>query len=196
MSEIGGLRERKKQATWRTIHNVATDLFLERGYEAVSVDDIAEAANVAPSTFFNYFTAKESVVFDPDPMDSLTVRTLLAARPENEPLWTTITEVLLGYMTSLGSRLATQKQLRATSPTLRASGREVGDRIRDELLEWTATNRPGVPALESALVINLAMGAVLAAYAVWQPEASLDAFLAMARHCVDRAGDGAKRGVR
>ena len=58
-----GLRERKKQQTRDTIVRVAIDLFHERGFEATTVADIAEAADIAPRTFFAYFDTKEAVVF-------------------------------------------------------------------------------------------------------------------------------------
>src|ERR1700751_5356150 len=118
MTEGPGLRDRKKLETWRLIHDAAATLFLQRSYETVSVDDIARAANVAQSTFFNYFTTKESVVFDPDPADLMMVRGLLAGRPAGEELWTSLVEVLIGYLTLMDSRLVTQRKLKNSSPVL------------------------------------------------------------------------------
>ncbi|MEV4010026.1 TetR family transcriptional regulator [Nonomuraea angiospora] len=57
-----GLRERKKEQTRRRIAEVALRLFDERGYDAVTVNEIAEAAGVAKVTLFNYFPTKDCLV--------------------------------------------------------------------------------------------------------------------------------------
>jgi AcrR family transcriptional regulator len=59
-----GLRERKKRATRETILVQAMALFGEHGYDAVTVADIARAAGVSEKTVFNYFPAKEDLVFN------------------------------------------------------------------------------------------------------------------------------------
>jgi AcrR family transcriptional regulator len=58
-----GLRERKKLRTRETIVTVATRLFVEQGYEATTTAQIADVAEVSPSTFFKYFPTKADVVF-------------------------------------------------------------------------------------------------------------------------------------
>ncbi|MCC6830532.1 MAG: TetR family transcriptional regulator [Thermoleophilia bacterium] len=61
-----GLRERKKAQTRRTISDVATRLFMERGFDAVTLAEVAEAAGVSVKTIFNYFGSKEDLYLDRD----------------------------------------------------------------------------------------------------------------------------------
>jgi AcrR family transcriptional regulator len=59
-----GLREQKKQATRRQIADVASAMFLVRGFDNVTVAEVAEAANVSKMTVFNYFPRKEDLYLD------------------------------------------------------------------------------------------------------------------------------------
>ncbi|MDG4862572.1 TetR/AcrR family transcriptional regulator [Streptomyces sp. T-3] len=59
-----GLRERKKRQTRQHISDVATGLFLARGFDAVTVAEVAEAADVSVNTVYNYFPAKEDLFLD------------------------------------------------------------------------------------------------------------------------------------
>lgn len=61
-----GLRELKKQRTRKAISDLATQLFLDRGYNSVTTAEIAELAEVSVPTLFKYFPTKESLVFDED----------------------------------------------------------------------------------------------------------------------------------
>jgi AcrR family transcriptional regulator len=62
--EASGLRERKKRLMRQQLSDTATQMFLERGFDAVRVTEIAEACGVSEKTVFNYFPTKESLILD------------------------------------------------------------------------------------------------------------------------------------
>ncbi|MFC4007773.1 TetR/AcrR family transcriptional regulator [Nonomuraea purpurea] len=78
---MAGLREQKKERTRQRISEVALRLFDERGYEAVTVNEIAEAAGVAKVTLFNYFPTKDCLVLDAVKDDTAAV---VAGREEGQ----------------------------------------------------------------------------------------------------------------
>lgn len=79
-----GLRERKKLKTRMAIRDATYALIKEQGYDATTVEQIADRAEVSPSTVFRYFPAKEDIVLT-DEYDSL-VEGLLRERPAHEPV--------------------------------------------------------------------------------------------------------------
>ncbi len=81
----GGLRERKKARTRAAIREHALRLFREQGYQATTVEQIAAAAEVSPSTFFRYFPTKEDVVLQDD-MDTMMAEAFARQPPELSPI--------------------------------------------------------------------------------------------------------------
>src|SRR5712692_10233594 len=89
---IIGLRERKKQKTRESIQRTALRLFEKQGYEETTIEQIAAAVEISPSTFFNYFPTKEDVVLY-DAYDPMLAK-LLLERPAGEPLSISLRRVL------------------------------------------------------------------------------------------------------
>lgn len=87
-----GLRERKKQKTRDAIQHEAMRLFAKQGYEQTTIEQIAAAVDISPSTFFNYFPSKEDVVLY-DAYDPILAK-LLSERPADEPLSISFRHVL------------------------------------------------------------------------------------------------------
>ncbi|MEV0322746.1 TetR/AcrR family transcriptional regulator [Streptomyces sp. NPDC050658] len=87
-----GLRERKKLKTRIAIREATYALIREQGYEATTVEQIAEAAEVSPSTVFRYFPTKEDIVLT-DEYDPL-LEAELRARPADEPVGESLRQVL------------------------------------------------------------------------------------------------------
>src|SRR5882757_5137760 len=104
--EATGLRERRKRATRQLLIDTATAMFLEHGFDAVTVAQIAEVCEVSPTTVFNYFPTKESLVLDlPD--DLLAALRAALADPETTPL-EGLARILAGELDNLTSWLDAQ----------------------------------------------------------------------------------------
>ncbi len=99
------LRERKKLATRRALRRVALDLVAERGFSHVTVEDIAEAADVSPRTFFNYFPSKEAALFGADPDRTQALRERLLAESPGASALEALRIVLVGEARALTEEL-------------------------------------------------------------------------------------------
>ena len=96
---MASLRDRKKARTRAELRQHALRLFAERGYDATTVDDIADAAVVSRSTFFRYFGSKEDVVLADD--DDERFRDAFAAQPPGTALLDALTGALRAAVSDL-----------------------------------------------------------------------------------------------
>lgn len=152
MSEELGLRERKKRQTRERIANAAWELFLDHGFEGVSVAAIARRADVSEATVFNYFPTKEDLVFHR--MTDFEERMLEAvrARPAGDTVAVAFGRFVLDPRGLVGSDdpradadLGAALRIVTASPALLARERELLERYAGRLAPQIADER-GLPA--------------------------------------------------
>ena len=117
-----GLRERKKVKTRLAIREHAMALFKDQGYDKTTVEQIAAAAEVSPSTFFRYFPSKEEVVLQDD-YDALLIAAFHAQQVDVPPLRAlrnAISEVFLSMPEGQQAQEAERVRLMTEVPELRA----------------------------------------------------------------------------
>lgn len=145
---MGELRESKKRETRERISDVATALFFERGFDAVTVDEIAAAARVSKVTVFNYFPRKEDLHLDRNPDVKVLLHEALATKPKGQSP--------IEALRRLAHRLCEEKhpfayvdgeilrwwRVVAASPSLRARVREMGDEAASTLAHELAGPKP------------------------------------------------------
>jgi AcrR family transcriptional regulator len=166
----GGLRERKKARTRASIREHALRLFREQGYHATTVEQIAEAAEVSPSTFFRYFPTKEDVVLQDD-FDVITLAAFERQPAELSPIAAFRAAWAETYAALTEEELAGLEETSAMTmaiPELRARAVDELSRTIDVIAEVTArrTGRdPGDFAVRN--LVGAIIGVVLSATMPW-----------------------------
>jgi AcrR family transcriptional regulator len=173
----GGLRERKKARTRAAIREHALRLFREQGYHETTVEQIAEAAEVSPSTFFRYFPTKEDVVLQDD-FDVLATGAFEAQPAELGPVaaFRAAAARMFGALTPEElARFRETTALTLTVPEVRARALDEFARTIDEIAASVA-RRTG-RATDDFAVRNLAgalIGVIMAATMPWAEQPAED----------------------
>ena len=163
-------RARKKAATKLSIQEHALRLFVEKGYDATTVDEIAAAAGVSHMTFFRYFPRKEDVV-EYDEYDPL-LEDLIAARPTDEPPLTALhAAIRVGLEAILETdrdALLIRTRLVLHNPVLRARNLVAQDNTRD-LFARALARRAGLaePDFATTVLASAALAAIGVAIQTW-----------------------------
>ena len=155
-----GLRERKKLKTRATIQREAMRLFLEKGFEETTIEDIAEAVEISPSTFFNYFPSKEDVVFE-DEFDPLVIAAFDAQPVDTNPvrrLRIAMRAVFGNLNPEQETMLRRRMQLLATTPELRGAMLSQFSLLVDQIAHLLA---PRVGRKQEDFAVHNISGAVL-----------------------------------
>jgi AcrR family transcriptional regulator len=186
------LRERARRRTREEIREAAVALFLERGFAATSVEDVAAAAGVSRSTFFRYFAAKDEVLFRSEPDPASAVRDLLAAAPPGPALDQVRDAVLQVQLHATPPRLVRQiAELVEREPALAAANERLVASLADVIAEHLA--RRGVDPERADLLAGAVLGALRraqrkAARGEGDPAALVQAAFAAVAPAVDAAG--------
>jgi AcrR family transcriptional regulator len=155
-----GLRERKKARTRASLREHALRLFREQGYQATTVEQIAAAAEVSPSTFFRYFPTKEDVVLQDD-MDTRMVEALERQPAGLGPITaarTATREVFASYSAADLDLIQEITTLTVTVPEVRARALDEFARTIQVMSEALA-ERSGRPADD--LAVRTTAGAII-----------------------------------
>lgn len=126
-----GLRERRKQETWQAISDIATEMFAARGFDGVTISQVAEAAGVAKMTVTNYFPRKEDLVFDRAETIVRSLSDVVAGRAPGESMLAAIrrdyAERIARADVTLGLSSPAFARMIEDSPVLTGRGREIAD---------------------------------------------------------------------
>ncbi|WP_374193563.1 TetR/AcrR family transcriptional regulator [Streptomyces sp. BSE7-9] len=189
-----GLRERKKTKTREAIRGATYALVAERGYDSMTIEQIAERAEVSPSTVFRYFPTKEDIVITDEYDEPLLAE--LAARPADEP-WTDSVR----YVIRKAVHLAVTEQPEITTlrarlmlevPAVRARMREtltgIGRTLADAIAGRTGLDPDGLEVRVHAMAL---VGGLLEATMYWAEHGHREDYAGL----VDRAIDVIEHGL-
>jgi AcrR family transcriptional regulator len=166
----GGLRSRKKEKTRRAIEDAALELFAEHGYEATTVNQIAERAEVSTATFFRYFGTKQEVIFGEGGDEFADLRRAVVECPAGEDDLSAVRYAIHAdwAYTLDAERTSRQARAAASSPLLRGLSFDLGLRWQRAISEGLAQRRQlESPDRRCDLVATVAFGVLSNGVNVW-----------------------------
>ncbi|MEV7728892.1 helix-turn-helix domain-containing protein [Streptomyces sp. NPDC087917] len=186
MTNPVGRRERKKAATRQALADAALNLFLARGYDAVTLHEIAEAADVSTTTLLKYFPGKEALVFDEEADQEAG---LVAAVRDRDP-GATIPQALCGYVKRVRVRAADSDvryadffRLVSTTPALGDYAHRMWMRHQDALAHAIAVDTGAPPDdPRSAALARFALETSAFAHRADDPERAVDIAFDLLEH--------------
>ena len=168
-----GLRERKKVQTRQQVMYAAIRLFTERGFHDVTVEEISDAANVSPSTFFRYVDSKAGAVFGFADERLAQLQRMLEDRPAGTTVLDTVHEFWLGFAPDIladSDVYRGQMALTDRYPPVAAERARVFDKGRALVAEFLRREDPARPSHTVEMLAALSMSAGFTAQRVWHDE--------------------------
>jgi AcrR family transcriptional regulator len=170
VAALVGRRERKKQQTRAALRSAAVRLVGQRGLDAVTIEDITEAADVSPRTFSNYFASKEDALTAPDPDRLSRLRAELAARPAEETPLQALRAVLVADTEALARRRDEwMRQIAVVKSDPRLMAAQAGSwLVLERDLAAGLAARPDVDDLQAQVVAAVGVAALRVAVRRWK----------------------------
>src|SRR5256884_102120 len=190
-----GLRERRKRLTAAELEAAALRLFGERGFDAVTVDDIAAEADVSRRTFFRYFASKEDVLLADHFAQLARLRAAMADRPSDEPILTALRNAILSMTGDFEDRkemVILRGRIMRNTPSLQARSL-VHQRAWEDAMQEMVAERlhvdPNVD-LRPGVVAATALAAMRVAFTNWLVAGATGDLIAMTAEALDLLGGG------
>jgi AcrR family transcriptional regulator len=190
-----GLRERRKRLTAAELEAAALRLFGERGFDAVTVDDIAAEADVSRRTFFRYFASKEDVLLADHFVQLARLREAITARPPDEPVLTALRNALLSMSSDFEDRkemVILRGRIMRETPSLQARSL-VHQKTWEEAMQQMVAERLGVdPTLDlrPGVVSATTLAAMRVAFQTWLSSGAKGDLIAMTAEALDLLDGG------
>lgn len=156
VTSTAGRRERKKQRTREALVDAAFRLFQQKGFEATTVEEIADEVDVSSRTFFRYFASKEDVVLTFQEEQFTTMLEELAARPASEPVITALRRAAVSVLRACEEgdygfdpeRFGCLQQMMESSPAVFGRSLEHGQKKQAEITRVIAERMGVDPAVD------------------------------------------------
>lgn len=151
-----GRRERKKQRTREALIDAAFRLFQQKGFDATTVEEIADEVDVSSRTFFRYFASKEDVVLTFQEEQFTTMLEALAARPASEPVMTALRNAAVSVLRACEDgeygfdpdRFGCLQEMMESSPAVFGRSLEHGQKKQAEITRVIAERMGVDPAID------------------------------------------------
>jgi AcrR family transcriptional regulator len=195
------LREQRRERNAREIQQAAMSLFAERGYAAVTVEDIASEAGISERTFFRYFASKDHLLVAEAGRRIEVIHESLTEQDDTLDAWQALRNAVLHQSTSedqVGRSAAIWAQLTKEAPALLAKMIMHGALEGTHNIEIELARRLGVPETDPLpdVMMSVTLAAMQSAYLRWLDDEGPGSLADLTAEALDLVGVGLAQAVR
>jgi AcrR family transcriptional regulator len=189
------LREQRRERNAREIQQAAMSLFATRGYDGVTVEDIAREAGISERTFFRYFASKDHLLVAEASRRIEVILESLVGQPDDLDAWTALRNAVLDQSASeerIGRNAAIWAQLTKEAPALLAKMIMHGALEGTHNIEVELARRLGVPDTDALpdVMMRVTLAAVQSAYLRWLEDDGSASLVELTAAALDLVGAG------